>query len=73
MDSSNIGHLKPLWDAGVFGFKCFLSPSGVDEYGSLRYDQVRTVMEEIKSFGGTLIIHSEDPDELTAHAGHIDQ
>ncbi|KFJ03640.1 allantoinase AllB [Bifidobacterium subtile] len=73
VDSSNIGHLKPLWDAGVFGFKCFLSPSGVDEYGSLRYDQVRTVMEEIKSFGGTLIIHSEDPDELTAHAGHIDQ
>src|SRR6187399_698643 len=27
----NLADLEPLWEAGVLGFKCFLSPSGVDE------------------------------------------
>ncbi|MCZ0974488.1 amidohydrolase family protein, partial [Streptomyces albulus] len=28
----NVKDLRPLHEAGVFGFKCFLSPSGVDEF-----------------------------------------
>ncbi|BDZ43455.1 hypothetical protein GCM10025865_27540 [Paraoerskovia sediminicola] len=28
----NSGDLEPLHDEGVFGFKCFLLPSGVDEF-----------------------------------------
>ena len=28
----NVKDLRPLHDAGVFGFKAFLSPSGVDEF-----------------------------------------
>ncbi len=28
----NLGELEPLHAAGVFGFKCFLCPSGVDEF-----------------------------------------
>ncbi|WP_314688525.1 allantoinase AllB [uncultured Bifidobacterium sp.] len=71
VDMTNLGHLRPLWDAGVFGFKCFLSPSGVDEYGSLGYPQLEDAMSEIASFGGRLIIHSEDPAELAVHAGHV--
>ncbi len=31
----NLAELEPLWDAGVFGFKCFLSPSGVEEFPPL--------------------------------------
>ena len=31
----NLGALAPLHEAGVFGFKCFLSPSGVDEFPHL--------------------------------------
>lgn len=31
---SNVKDLRPLYDAGVFGFKCFLSPSGVEEFPS---------------------------------------
>ena len=73
VDASNLGGLEPLWRAGVFGFKCFLSPSGVDEYGSLTYDQLRDAMSQIASFGGQLIIHAEDPHELAAHAGHVGQ
>src|SRR6202022_2116484 len=27
----NVSEIRPLWEGGVFGFKCFLVPSGVDE------------------------------------------
>lgn len=71
VDESNLGHLKELWDAGVFGFKCFLSPSGVDEYGSLPYGRLEEAMREIASFDGQLICHAEDPHELAEHAGEV--
>lgn len=71
VDESNLGTLRSLWDAGVFGFKCFLSPSGVSEYGSLSYDKLELAMREIAGFGGQLIIHAEDSHELSAHSGHI--
>lgn len=71
VDETNLGTgmLRRLWDEGVFGFKCFLSPSGVDEYGSLAYPKLKAAMREIASFGGQLIIHAEDPAELAACAG----
>ncbi|MFT8394605.1 allantoinase AllB [Propionibacterium sp.] len=56
----NLGHLKELWDEGVFGMKCFTLPSGVDEFEPLDADQLRTAMTEIASFGGLLIVHAED-------------
>ena len=31
----NVGDLRPLHDAGVFGFKCFLADSGVEEFPHL--------------------------------------
>ena len=31
----NVADLAPLHDAGVFGFKCFLLDSGVEEFGHL--------------------------------------
>ncbi|OZG68423.1 allantoinase [Bifidobacterium aquikefiri] len=73
VDGSNLGHLKPLWDAGVFGFKAFLSPSGVEEYGSLSFDQLEDAMREIADFGGQLIIHAEEPDELMTDPTKIGQ
>ncbi|MES2170989.1 MAG: allantoinase AllB [Actinomycetota bacterium] len=63
----NLGHLRELWDAGVFGFKCFLSPSGVDEFEHLSPGQLDAAMEEIAGFGGLLIVHAEDPGVLDAH------
>ena len=72
VDASNLGRLRELWDAGVFGFKCFLSPSGVDEYGSLSYEELERAMREIASFGGLLVCHAEDPDDLMRYDGHVD-
>ncbi|WP_434598858.1 allantoinase AllB [Streptomyces sp. A5-4] len=61
---SNVSDLRPLHDAGVFGFKCFLSPSGVEEFPELDQEQLATAMAEISGFGGLLIVHAEDPHHL---------
>lgn len=64
----NLGTLRELHEAGVFGFKCFLSPSGVDEFPHLSTEQLFAAMREIAAFDGLLIVHAEDPDELEASA-----
>ncbi|NUK11242.1 allantoinase AllB [Streptomyces lunaelactis] len=63
---SNVKDLRPLYDAGVFGFKCFLSPSGVEEFPELDQEQLARSMAEIAGFGGLLIVHAEDPHQLAA-------
>jgi allantoinase len=57
----NAGEVRPLWDAGCFGFKCFLAPSGVDEFPHVTEDDLRPAMLEIASCGGVLLAHAEDP------------
>ncbi len=57
----NLGALAPLHAAGVFGFKCFLSPSGVDEFPHLDRAQLHAAMEEIAALGSRIIVHAEDP------------
>lgn len=57
---SSLGHLEDLWEAGVFGFKCFTLPSGVDEFPPLDAAQLKAAMTEIAGFGGLLIVHAED-------------
>ena len=57
----NVADLRALHEAGVAGFKCFLLPSGVDEFPPLDPDQLGAAMAEIASFGGLLIAHAEDP------------
>ncbi|MGI8723647.1 MAG: allantoinase AllB [Geodermatophilaceae bacterium] len=57
---SSLGHLKPLHDAGVFGFKCFLLHSGVDEFPALDDAGMRSALAEIAEFDGLLIVHAED-------------
>ncbi|MET7984644.1 MULTISPECIES: allantoinase AllB [unclassified Streptomyces] len=62
----NVGDLRPLYDAGVFGFKAFLSPSGVEEFPELDQEQLARSLAEIAGFGGLLIVHAEDPHHLAA-------
>jgi allantoinase len=56
----NVPDLRALHDAGVFGFKCFLIHSGVEEFPPLDAEQLEAAMVEISSFGGLLIVHAED-------------
>ncbi|MFE4968568.1 allantoinase AllB [Streptomyces sp. NPDC056660] len=66
----NLKDLRPLHDAGVFGFKAFLSPSGVDEFPHLDQEGLARSLAEITSFGGLLIVHAEDPHHLAAAPQH---
>lgn len=55
------GELRELWETGrVFGFKCFLLHSGVDEFPPLTPEQLVEAMEEIAAFNGQIIVHAED-------------
>jgi allantoinase len=56
----NADELRPLHEAGVVGFKCFLLPSGVDEFAPLDAAGVRKAMATIAGFDGLLIAHAED-------------
>ena len=56
----NVSSLRPLHDAGAFGFKCFLLHSGVEEFPPLSDDELLETMLEIASFDGLLIVHAED-------------
>jgi allantoinase len=69
----NLADLRPLHDAGVFGFKAFLLDSGVPEFGHLQPDQLEAAMRELASFDGLLIVHAEDAHAIdrapAAHGG----
>ncbi|WP_135849538.1 allantoinase AllB [Serinibacter arcticus] len=60
----NLGALRELAAAGVVGFKCFLAPSGIDEFGHLEPAQLEAALTEIAGFDGLLIVHAEDPGHL---------
>ena len=57
----NAAELKPLWDAGVFGFKCFLVPSGVDEFAHVAEADLRSALPELAAIGAPLLAHAEWP------------
>ncbi|QVQ51817.1 allantoinase AllB [Spiractinospora alimapuensis] len=56
--------LPGLTNAGVFGFKCFLSPSGVPEFGHLSAEEFAHAAKTVGDLGGTMIVHAEDPTVL---------
>ncbi|GAA1406287.1 allantoinase [Glutamicibacter uratoxydans] len=60
----NKGNLRELHDAGVFGFKCFLLHSGVDEFPALTVDEMEEDMAELKSFDSLMIVHAEDSSSI---------
>jgi allantoinase len=62
----NLGALRPLHDAGVFGFKSFMLPSGVDEFAPLSADQLAVAMDEIAAFDAILLVHAEDAATIDA-------
>ncbi len=56
----NAEKLAGLHEAGVVGFKCFLLPSGVDEFPPVSPADLALAMDTIAGFGGLLIAHAED-------------
>jgi allantoinase len=64
----NVPDLAPLHDAGVFGFKCFTAPSGVDEFPHVDPAQLELALTEVARLGSVLLVHAEDPEVLDASA-----
>jgi len=55
----NVRELTPLLKAGCFGFKCFLTPSGVDEFMHVEENDLRQAMPELARAGVVLLAHAE--------------
>jgi allantoinase len=64
----NAGELDALCDAGVLGFKCFLVPSGVDEFPAVDERDLRQAMPILARHGVPLLVHAEAPSALRAIA-----
>jgi allantoinase len=56
----NTGELRALFDAGVFGFKCFLVDSGVEEFPPLAGADLTAALTEAASMGALVLVHAED-------------
>ncbi|HZJ44203.1 MAG TPA: allantoinase AllB [Pyrinomonadaceae bacterium] len=57
----NTSELRGLKEAGVVGFKCFLVPSGVDEFPNVTEEDLRVAMPELTRLDSLLIVHAELP------------
>ena len=64
----NADQLRGMWEAGVLGFKCFLSPSGVDEFTHVSEEDLRAAMPILRELGAPLLVHAESPAVLDAAA-----
>jgi len=62
----NHADLEDLHSAGVFGFKCFLLDSGVEEFPPLTPEMFGEAMAETSRLGALMIVHAEDGDALDA-------
>ena len=60
----NLADLEPLHAAGVFGFKCFLLPSGVEEFPELDPTSLDSTTAELAKLGALLLVHAEDGGEI---------
>lgn len=71
----NAAALRPLFEGGAFGFKCFLVPSGVPEFEPVGESDLRQALPQLASMGAVLLAHSELPlliEKATAEAGKAD-
>ena len=63
----NTEQLAPMLEAGVVGFKCFLVPSGVDEFEHVTEEHLRLAMPELARLDALLIVHAELPGPIKAN------
>jgi len=65
----NAAHLEELVEAGVRGFKCFLVPSGVDEFPAVDERDLREALPILSRRRVPLLVHAEAP--ALIRGGHI--
>jgi allantoinase len=75
----NLADLSALHGAGVFGFKCFLLDSGVEEFPHLSTGEFADAVAETARLGALMLVHAEDAGLIDdsrargpAYAGFLD-
>lgn len=64
----NAGELDALARGGVLGFKCFMTPSGVDEFENVGRADLEEAAPVVARLGLPLLVHAEDPAPIEAAA-----
>jgi allantoinase len=64
----NADDLEGLLADGALGFKCFLVPSGVDEFQHVGEADLRRAMPVLARHGAVLLVHAELPGPIDAAA-----
>ena len=67
----NGGELERLVEAGAMGFKCFLVPSGVDEFPHVDRAVLERVMPVLARLGVPLLVHAELADGEAPPEGEV--
>jgi allantoinase len=67
----NVAELGPLWESGIFGFKCFLVPSGVEEFAHVTESDLGTALPDLTTLTAPLLVHAELPDPIAEAAKKI--
>lgn len=67
----NHDQIEPLAQAGVRGFKCFLVPSGVNEFAMVTEEDLRKALPHVARNGLPLLVHAELPGPLEAAAKRL--
>jgi len=65
----NLDQLDGLVKRGVMGFKAFMCPSGIDEFPACDERTLREGMKRIAELDSILLVHAEDPAQLTEPKG----
>ena len=65
----NTREIRPLLDAGCYGFKCFLTPSGVEEFQHVERHDLQEAMPALARAGAVLLAHAELPEFLASASG----
>ncbi len=55
----NTGELAPMVAGGARGFKCFLCPSGIDEFPPVEAADLRVAMPALRALCAPLLVHAE--------------
>jgi allantoinase len=69
----NMAELPRMFEGGVFGFKCFLVPSGVDEFAHVTEADLRASMPELARMGALMIVHAETPAPIEAALARVSE
>ncbi len=65
----NASELRDMLAHGAAGFKCFLTDSGVAEFGHLDSDGLRLALDALRDTDAPLLVHAELPEHIHDVAG----